>query len=110
MNAALQIEPEFLSRKDAAAYLKSRFGLQIGAQWLAKAAVRGDGPVFHKSGKAAVYAPGDLSTWARARMSPAVSRARDLAEGVPAVLQPPKGELSETARAIIARREAPARA
>jgi hypothetical protein len=103
-------EPEFLSRQAAADFLKSRFGLIISRQWLAKAAVSGAGPLFHKSGKAAVYSPIDLTTWARARMSPAVSRARDLAEGVPASLQPPKGELSEMARAIIARRDAPARA
>lgn len=55
--------PMFLRRKEAADYLKSKFGWGSW-QTLAKLAVTGDGPVFRKLGKAALYAPSDLDEWA----------------------------------------------
>ena len=48
------ISPAFLRRKDAADYLKNRYGFGA-ARTLAKLACIGGGPVFRKAGAAALY-------------------------------------------------------
>ncbi len=59
---------KFLRRKQAADYLKERYG-HGSARTLAKLATIGGGPVFHRFGRMVVYDPVDLDTWALARLS-----------------------------------------
>lgn len=55
-------EQGYLRRRDAAAYLKDKYG--IGSwQTLAKLALTGNGPIFRKFGRAVLYAPHDLDEW-----------------------------------------------
>jgi hypothetical protein len=44
--------------------------LPCSRQWLAKLAVIGGGPVFHKAGRYPVYEPSELDLWAEARIGP----------------------------------------
>jgi len=62
--------PQFLRRVDAAAYVTQRYGFPCSRQWLAKLAVIGGGPVFHKAGRYPVYEPAELDRWAEARIGP----------------------------------------
>jgi hypothetical protein len=52
-------EQGYLRRKDAAAYLKSKYGWGSW-QTLAKLAVTGDGPVYRKLGRAVLYSTSDI--------------------------------------------------
>lgn len=56
-------EPIFLRRRDAAKYLKEKFGFCSEAM-LAKLACVGGGPEFRKAGTAAIYEPAKLDEWA----------------------------------------------
>jgi hypothetical protein len=58
----------FLRRKDAAIYLKERFGFGA-ASTLAKCAVMGNGPVFCKRGRIPLYRAADLDDWARSQLT-----------------------------------------
>lgn len=59
----------YLRRKDAADYLKGKYGC---GSWrtLAKLAVTGDGPIFRKFGRLVLYAPEDLDQWAKSKLGP----------------------------------------
>jgi hypothetical protein len=58
---------QYLRRKDAAKYLKEKYG--FGAEkTLAKLACHGGGPLFHKAGVAALYEPAALDAWAQAKI------------------------------------------
>jgi hypothetical protein len=72
-NATASDDRRFLRRADAAAYVNKRYGFPCSRQWLAKLAVIGGGPTFHKAGRFPIYAPADLDTWAQARIGPAQS-------------------------------------
>ncbi len=63
-----ELPPKFLTRADAADYVKDRFGFPCSRQWLAKLAVVGGGPVFRKAGRAVIYTPADLEAWASKRI------------------------------------------
>ena len=63
---------QFLRRKDAAKYIRSRYGF-CGLGTLEKLATMGGGPKFRKIGKAVIYDPADLDAWARSKMSAPVS-------------------------------------
>jgi hypothetical protein len=61
---------DLMSRKDAAAYVRQRWGRPCTSPMLAKAAVRGDGPAFRKIGtRWVVYAKADLDRWVLSAMS-----------------------------------------
>ncbi|MFK8253129.1 hypothetical protein [Ancylobacter terrae] len=60
--------PHFFRRHEAAAYVQAAYGFPCSRQWLAKLAVIGGGPVFHKAGRTPIYAPADLDAWALARI------------------------------------------
>jgi len=64
-NAGEQI---FLRRKDAAAYLKSRYGF-CSAGTLAKYATIGGGPEYQYLGDLPVYTRAALDVWARSKLS-----------------------------------------
>jgi hypothetical protein len=61
-------EPKFLRRVDAAAYIKTYWGLPCSPRWLAKLAVTGGGPIYRKAGRAPIYALSDLDAWANSRI------------------------------------------
>jgi hypothetical protein len=54
----------YLNREKASAYLLSTWGLKRAVGTLAKLAVLGGGPAFHKAGRNPLYAPKDLDDWA----------------------------------------------
>jgi hypothetical protein len=58
----------YLRRRDAAIYLKNKYGWGSW-QTLAKLAVTGDGPAFHKFGHAVLYTPNELDDWAQSKIS-----------------------------------------
>lgn len=60
----------YLRRADAATYIRERYGFPCSRQWLAKLAVVGGGPVYHKVGRFPVYDPADLDRWAEDRIGP----------------------------------------
>lgn len=55
----------FLSRREASAYLRKNYGHLglVSASYLAKLAVSGGGPVFHRCGQRVGYKQSDLDTW-----------------------------------------------
>ena len=59
---------EYLSRKEASEYLKSR-GLPAAVATLNKLACVGGGPVFQSFGRLPRYRPEDLDAWVAARLS-----------------------------------------
>lgn len=68
----------FLRREDAASYIQSTYGFPCSRQWLAKLAVTGGGPIYHKAGRTPIYAPADLDAWARDRIGQAQRSTSDV--------------------------------
>jgi hypothetical protein len=60
-------EVQFLRRRDAANYLKRKYGFGA-ARTLAKLAVIGGGPAFYKAGAIVLYQPQALDAWAIAKI------------------------------------------
>lgn len=63
------MDREYMSRKDAAAYLKAHYGFGT-PQSLGTYAVKGGGPMFHKAGRLSLYTQAALDVWAKSRISP----------------------------------------
>lgn len=64
--------PVYLSRTDAADYIRQRYGFPCSEVTLARLAMRGEGPPFKRaSGRFALYAPPALDEWAAGRISDA---------------------------------------
>jgi hypothetical protein len=62
-------EIRFLRRKEAAAYLRAKYG--FGAErTLAKGAVTGDTPAYQKAGKIVLYTLEALDAWAMSKIGP----------------------------------------
>jgi hypothetical protein len=66
----MQEDRRFLRRKEAAEYVRTRWGVRCAAQTLAKLAVLGGGPPYRKAGRSPLYAPNDLDEWAESRLGP----------------------------------------
>lgn len=66
-----------LRRIKAAAYLRDTYGMPCSPRWLAKLAVVGGGPPFHKAGPTPLYSPDDLDTWAIERLGTAHATTTD---------------------------------
>lgn len=76
---ALTAKPaNYLRRKDASDYLLKTWGLKRSPNYLAKLAVVGGGPAFHKGGRDPLYAPADLDGWAGQIIGPRLSSTSDL--------------------------------
>lgn len=58
----------YLRRKDAGAYLRGKYGF-CSANFLAKLAVSGGGPVMTYAGSMPLYKPSDLDAWAMSKMT-----------------------------------------
>jgi hypothetical protein len=71
---------QYYRRKQAAAYLKSRYG-HGSPRTLAKLATLGGGPIFRRFGRIVLYDPADLDAWALARLSAPLRSTSDAAEG-----------------------------
>lgn len=61
--------PRLLRREDAARYVRDTWSIPCTRNWLAKLAVTGEGPTFVRVGRFPLYAPDDLDTWVKDRMS-----------------------------------------
>ena len=62
--------PKYSTRREASAYLQSKWGLKRSPNYLAKLAVVGGGPAFHKAGRDPLYSPADLDLWAEKIIGP----------------------------------------
>lgn len=62
-------ERAFLRRRQAAEYLQEKYGFGAAAT-LAKGAVTGDTPRYHKAGRLVLYRRDALDEWALARIGP----------------------------------------
>lgn len=73
----------FLSRREASAYLREKFGAPaaITPATLAKLAVIGGGPVLHRFGRRVGYSPASLDSWALDRCSGPMKSTSDLTGG-----------------------------
>ncbi len=58
----------YLRRAEAAEYVRSQWGLPCARQTLAKLAVVGGGPVFHKAGRYPLYLPHNLDVWVQSKI------------------------------------------
>jgi hypothetical protein len=58
---------QYVRRKEAAQYLRAKFGVGSPAT-LAKLATLGGGPIFRKMGRIPVYVVEDLDAWALAKI------------------------------------------
>lgn len=73
-------ETKFYRRADAANYLKATYALQVSQAYLAKLAVIGGGPSFHKAGRWPIYSREALDSWATHRLGQAVSSTAEYVE------------------------------
>lgn len=67
-------DPQYLTRKEAATYLKEK-RLKISDATLATMASRGGGPMFVKFGQRALYTAEWLDQWVESRLQPVGSNA-----------------------------------
>lgn len=73
-------ERRLRNRKDAAAYVKENYGRPCTASYLAKLAVKGEGPRYRKiNGRWAVYDEPDLDSWALSQLGPIVGSTSEVA-------------------------------
>jgi hypothetical protein len=72
---------QYLRRKDAAAYLKAKYGF-CSTGTLAKLATLGGGPEFQYLGNLPVYVEEKLDAWARAKLSRPIRSTSDRAAGM----------------------------
>ena len=71
--------PQWLTRRETAAYLRTQHGMRFGAAALANAATNGTGPPYAKQGgKLVSYWRPDVDEWARTRMSRKVRSTSEL--------------------------------
>lgn len=70
----------FLSRREASAYIVEKYGETFGVsqKTLAKLAVTGGGPAFHKWGRRVGYTAKALDEWAASRISDARRSTSDI--------------------------------
>jgi hypothetical protein len=67
----------FMRRKEAAQYLKEKYGVGSPAT-LAKLATVGGGPIFRKNGRIPIYQAEDLDAWALAKIGKPVRSTSEL--------------------------------
>jgi hypothetical protein len=75
--SARQEQPLYLRRKAAGAYLTKTYGFGA-ARTLAKGAVTGDTPEFHKAGRIVLYTREALDKWALAKIGAARRSTSDI--------------------------------
>ena len=90
----MSIDPQYLRREEAARYVREIWGLPCAPRWLAKLAVEGGGPVYHKAGRFPMYAPADLDAWAETRLGGALN-----STSTPVETKPPASSVRRFGRA-----------
>lgn len=65
-----EIKSRYFRRDAASLYLQTNYALQVSTAYLAKLAVIGGGPSFHKAGRWPIYNKASLDQWARERLGP----------------------------------------
>jgi hypothetical protein len=65
-------QSRYLTRVEASTYLLEIHSLRRSPKYLAKLAVNGAGPAFHKANHAVLYDPADLDAYATRVIGPAV--------------------------------------
>lgn len=70
----------YFRRADAASYLSTQYAIQLSPSYLAKLAVVGGGPSFHKAGRWPIYTKEALDNWASSRLGKAVSSTAEYVE------------------------------
>lgn len=75
------MQPRYLDRREAAAYLTGVRGLPISWRTLQKMATVGGGPTYRIFGIRAVYTQSDLDTWADAKLSSPRASTSDVSTG-----------------------------
>jgi hypothetical protein len=58
----------YLTRPEAAKYIRETYGIKCSAKWLAKLAVTGGGPLYWKNGRAVLYRINSLDAWVHNRL------------------------------------------
>ncbi len=58
----------YLRRKAASEYLQAKYGFGGGSTLAKLACVSSDGPRYRNAGRAVLYTPDDLDTWALAKI------------------------------------------
>lgn len=61
--------PKLMTRKDAARYLASRYGISMSPLTLDTYASQGGGPKYVKFGRRAYYETADIDSWVSGRLS-----------------------------------------
>lgn len=74
------LETKYFRRSEAADYLKAIYAFQVSAAYLAKLAVVGGGPSFHKAGRWPIYSREALDSWAKDRLGEPVSSTAEYVE------------------------------
>lgn len=69
--------PKCLTRPDVPAYLLQTWGLRCSHRTLARFAVEGGGPPFHRTGREAYYEVSALDGWAQRKLGPAAETATE---------------------------------
>ena len=70
--------PKFVERAAAATYVRETWGIRCATQTLAKLAVIGGGPEFHKAGRNAMYSHASLDAWANQKLGKAIKSTAEL--------------------------------
>ena len=70
----------YLSRAEAAEYLRTNHGMRCKPTLLRYLACVGGGPIFSKASRFAIYTRQDLDTWAATKVSRRISRSSELHE------------------------------
>jgi hypothetical protein len=73
----MQPSQHYMRRKEAAQYLKEKYGVGSPAT-LAKLATVGGGPIFRKNGRIPVYLSEDLDGWALAKIGKPIRSTSEL--------------------------------
>ncbi len=80
---------QFYRRDEASEYLKLTYAIQASRQYLAKMAVIGGGPRFHKAGRWPIYSKCDLDGWAVKRLGLPVESTAEYSRAARSPLQRP---------------------
>jgi hypothetical protein len=70
-----------LRRKEAAWYMRAKWGIPLSQHTLAKLAVVGGGPLYRKVGRYAAYERRDLDDWAESKIGPKRRSSSDVVGG-----------------------------
>jgi hypothetical protein len=70
-----------LRRREAAFYVRTKWGVPLSPHTLAKLAVLGGGPLYRKAGRFPLYELRDLDAWAESKLGPKQRSTSDLAGG-----------------------------